>query len=105
MLTTNAFTVLRNKLIADLAIRYRLPSISIGLEYPKNGGLMRYSASNDVPDQFRQAASLRVAFGLAGPVPANGSMVMRLLQSTYSLRLTGYPFPIPCGSGMGNRKT
>ena len=57
MLTTNAFTVLRNKLIADLAIRYRLPSISTGDGFLKNGGLMRYSADMDVADQFRRAAS------------------------------------------------
>jgi putative ABC transport system substrate-binding protein len=57
MLTTNAFTDLRTKLIADLAIRYHLPSISIDLDFPKNGGLMRYSPSVDYADQFPRAAS------------------------------------------------
>jgi putative ABC transport system substrate-binding protein len=61
MLTTNAFTDLRTKLIADLAIRYHLPSISIGLDFPKNGGLMRYSPSIDVADQFPRAASTSIA--------------------------------------------
>ena len=46
-----------------------------------------------------------VAFGPAGPVPANGPTAMRLLQSTCALRLSGCISPIPCGSGMGNGKT
>ena len=57
MLTPNSFTDLRNKLIADLSIRYRLPSISAGDGFLKDGGLIRYSADIDVSDQFRRAAS------------------------------------------------
>jgi hypothetical protein len=47
----------------------------------------------------------RAAFGPAGPVPANGPTAMRVLQSTYALKLTGCISPIPWGSGVGNGKT
>ena len=94
MLTTNAFTVLRNKLIADLAIRYHLPSISIGLDFPNNGGLMRYSASIDVFDQFRRAASYvdRIFKGeKPGDLPVQGPTNYQLvinLKTAKALRLT-----------------
>jgi putative ABC transport system substrate-binding protein len=96
MLTTNAFTVLRNKLIADLAIRYRLPSISIGLEYPNNGGLMRYSASNDVPDQFRQAANYvdRIFKGeKPGDLPVQGPTKFELVINLKTAKVLGLTIP------------
>jgi putative ABC transport system substrate-binding protein len=56
MLSTNAFTFSRNMLIAELATRYRLPSIGPD-NFVRAGGLMAYGAEIDVPDQFRRAAS------------------------------------------------
>jgi putative ABC transport system substrate-binding protein len=53
---TDSFLSLRLKLIADLAVRNRLPSISAYTEFPKVGGLMYYSAIN-FDGQFRQAAT------------------------------------------------
>lgn len=41
--------------IAELAVRHRLPSISILHEYPQRGGLMSYVV--DIPDSYRRAAS------------------------------------------------
>jgi class 3 adenylate cyclase len=52
MLTTNAFTLLRNKLIADLAIRYRLPSISGDSDFTRDGGLMDYQAAINFAAQY-----------------------------------------------------
>jgi putative ABC transport system substrate-binding protein len=42
--------------IADLAIKYRLPSAAVLRSYPHAGGLMSYGA--DVPHLFRRSASL-----------------------------------------------
>jgi putative tryptophan/tyrosine transport system substrate-binding protein len=42
--------------IADLAIKYRLPSAAVLRSYPRAGGLMSYGA--DVPDIFRRSAVL-----------------------------------------------
>jgi ABC-type uncharacterized transport system substrate-binding protein len=48
------FTFVHRRLIADLATRHRLPSISGLLEWAEAGGLMAYGAS--LRDQFRRAA-------------------------------------------------
>ena len=56
VLPTDTFTGLRRQLIADLAARHRLPSISAQSQFPKDGGLMYYGAGTNVIEQFRQAA-------------------------------------------------
>jgi len=56
ILTTDPFTYLRQQLIAELAIRHRLPAISWDPIFPKAGGLMSYGSNVNVLDQFRQAA-------------------------------------------------
>jgi putative ABC transport system substrate-binding protein len=43
-------------IIADLAIKYRLPSAAVLRSYPRAGGLMSYGA--DVPHLFRRSAAL-----------------------------------------------
>jgi putative ABC transport system substrate-binding protein len=45
-----------SKPIADLAIKYRLPSASMVAEYPRAGGLMSYGAN--IPHLFRRSAVL-----------------------------------------------
>ena len=55
ILPTDTFTR-RQKLIVDLADRYRLPAISYDPEFPEDGGLMSYSGAVNTPDQYRQAA-------------------------------------------------
>jgi putative tryptophan/tyrosine transport system substrate-binding protein len=57
ILPTDTFTRMRSKLIAELAERHRLPSISAYDGFAKDGGLMYYGAIVNLPDQFRQAAS------------------------------------------------
>jgi putative tryptophan/tyrosine transport system substrate-binding protein len=57
ILTTDTFTNLRSKMIADLAAQHRLPTIAASERFPKDGGLMYYGANVSLADQFRQAAS------------------------------------------------
>ena len=49
ILPTDTFIRLRQKLIADLAARHRLPAIGAEGDFANDGGLMYYSASNNVP--------------------------------------------------------
>ncbi len=49
-----SFTIVHRKLIADLAIRHRLPLISGLTELAEAGGLIGYGTS--VPDLYRRAA-------------------------------------------------
>jgi putative ABC transport system substrate-binding protein len=57
MLPTDTFTRLRQKLIAELAERNRLPSISAGADFVKEGGLMYYGVTVNLVAQYRQAAT------------------------------------------------
>ena len=55
LLTTDSFTRLHNSQIAELAARYRLPSISYVAEFATKGGLMSYGTT-DFVRQYQQAA-------------------------------------------------
>jgi putative ABC transport system substrate-binding protein len=57
ILPTDTFTRLRQDVIADLANRNRVPSISAYDDSPKDGGLMYYGAIVSVAGQFQQAAT------------------------------------------------
>jgi putative tryptophan/tyrosine transport system substrate-binding protein len=57
ILPTDSFIRLRQKLIADLALRHHLPSISAYDDFPKDGGLMYYGSNVNSIDQYLQAAS------------------------------------------------
>jgi putative ABC transport system substrate-binding protein len=54
---TDTFLRLRQMLIADLALRYRLPSIDADPNFPKQGGLMYYGISENLVDRYQQAAT------------------------------------------------
>jgi putative tryptophan/tyrosine transport system substrate-binding protein len=56
ILPTDSFTRLRWTLVADLAIKHRLPTIGPQDGFCNDGGLMSYSADVSLPEQFRQAA-------------------------------------------------
>jgi putative tryptophan/tyrosine transport system substrate-binding protein len=56
ILPTDTFTRLRWALISDLAVAHRLPTIGAEDGFCNNGGLMSYSASVSLADQFGQAA-------------------------------------------------
>jgi putative ABC transport system substrate-binding protein len=57
ILTSDTFTTLRGSLIADLAGRYRLPSIASGASFVRNGGLMYYGTDIDLAGEYRRAAT------------------------------------------------
>jgi putative ABC transport system substrate-binding protein len=57
ILPIDAFTRLRYKLIADTAVRYRLPSVGTAVEFVKDGGLMYYGVNINLVDQYRQMAN------------------------------------------------
>jgi putative ABC transport system substrate-binding protein len=57
ILTSDTFTNLRYSLIANLAGRYGLPSISSGSRFAKNGGLMSYGSDIELADEYRRAAT------------------------------------------------
>jgi putative ABC transport system substrate-binding protein len=69
MLLGDSFVVLRQSLIANLAGRHRLPSISSGTNFAKSGGLMDYRPIN-MTAQFQQAATY-VDLVLKGSKPAD----------------------------------
>jgi putative tryptophan/tyrosine transport system substrate-binding protein len=55
MVPNDAFTRLHNMLIADLAGRYRMPSIGANRDFCKTGGLMEYAV--DYVSQFGQVVT------------------------------------------------
>jgi putative tryptophan/tyrosine transport system substrate-binding protein len=57
ILTSDTFTTLRGPLIANLADRYRLPSIGSGANFTKDGGLMYYGTDIDLAGEYRRAAT------------------------------------------------
>jgi putative ABC transport system substrate-binding protein len=50
-------TAVHQKLIVDLARRYRLPSVGARRDFIQDGGLITYGPSISIEGQFRQAAS------------------------------------------------
>jgi putative ABC transport system substrate-binding protein len=76
MLPTSGFMRLHWAMIAELAARYRLPSIASQPGFVKEGGLMEYGSAVSTVGQFRQAASYvdRILKGLkAGDLPVQGA--------------------------------
>jgi putative ABC transport system substrate-binding protein len=57
ILPNDTFTRLRHRLIAELAERGRLPSISANPDYVKEGGLMYYGVARSFVGQYLQAAT------------------------------------------------
>jgi putative ABC transport system substrate-binding protein len=95
-LTTNAFAGLRNKLIADLATRYRLPSIGASSDLAKQGGLMGYGVQIDVAGQFQQATSYvdRIFKGeKPGDLPVQGPTQYRLVINLKTAKALGLTVP------------
>jgi putative tryptophan/tyrosine transport system substrate-binding protein len=70
ILFSDSFTTMRQPIIVNLTKHYRLPSISPGSHFAKDGGLMEYSNTVDLVRQYRQAA-IYVDDILRGMKPAN----------------------------------
>jgi putative tryptophan/tyrosine transport system substrate-binding protein len=98
ILPTDTFTRLRSKLIAELAERYRLPSISAYDGFAKDGGLMGYGAVINLPDQFRQAASYvdRILKGeKPGDLPVQRAVKYTLVLNLKTAKALGLTVPLP----------
>jgi putative tryptophan/tyrosine transport system substrate-binding protein len=98
ILTTDTFTNLRQKLIADLASRHRLPAISSNLNFPKDGGLIYYGASISLIAQFRQAATYvdRILKGAKpGDLPVQQADKYTLVINLKTASALGLTVPLP----------
>jgi putative tryptophan/tyrosine transport system substrate-binding protein len=98
ILPTDSFTNLRSSLIIDLAARHRLPAISAYERFPKDGGLMYYGASINVPDQFRQAATYvdRILKGVKpGDLPIQRADKYSLVINLKTAKALGLNVPLP----------
>jgi putative ABC transport system substrate-binding protein len=98
ILPTDTFTRLHLKLIAELAERHRLPSISAVDDFAKEGGLMSYGAFINLPDQYRQAASYvdRILRGeKPGDLPVQRAVKYRLILNLETARALGLTVPLP----------
>jgi ABC-type uncharacterized transport system substrate-binding protein len=97
MLTNDPFIRGHHALIVELARRYRLPSISVGPEFAKGGGLMDYGTT-DVVDQFRQAAGYvdRILKGAKpADLPVQQPTKYRLVINLKTARALGLTIPLP----------
>jgi putative tryptophan/tyrosine transport system substrate-binding protein len=98
ILPTDSFTRLRQKLIAELAGRLRLPSISPVIDFPKDGGLMSYGANIGLPDQYRQAAGYvdRILKGAKpNDLPVQQAEKYTLVINLKTAKALGLTVPIP----------
>jgi putative tryptophan/tyrosine transport system substrate-binding protein len=98
MLNNDSFTRLHQKLIVDLAGRYRLPSIAPGPNFAKDGGLMDYGPNIDRVSQFRQAATYvdRILKGAKpGDLPVQAPTRYRLVLNLKTAKALGLTVPLP----------
>jgi ABC-type uncharacterized transport system substrate-binding protein len=98
ILPPDSFTGLRLSLIADLAGRNRLPSISAPSDFAKDGGLMSYSAVINLVGQLRQAATYvdRILKGAKpGDLPVQRADKYTLVINLKTAKALGLTVPLP----------
>src|SRR6516165_10237271 len=98
ILPTDSFTNLRIELIADLAARHRLPSISANDRFPKVGGLIYYGVQMNSLEQFQQAASYvdRILKGAKpGDLPIQRADKYTLVINLKVAKALGLTVPLP----------
>jgi putative ABC transport system substrate-binding protein len=98
LLFGDSFARLHQKLIVDLAGRFRLPSISTTADFAKDGGLMDYSADINRAGQYRQAATYvdRILKGAKpGDLPVQGADRYRLILNLKTAKALGLNVPLP----------
>jgi putative ABC transport system substrate-binding protein len=99
LLPTDTFINLREQLIADLAVRYRLPAIGGSLNAPRLGILMYYGATDlQSTEQFRLAATYidRILRGAkAGDLPVQSADKFTLVINLKTAKLLGLTAPLP----------
>jgi putative tryptophan/tyrosine transport system substrate-binding protein len=96
-LPTDSFTIPHQKLIADLASRYRVPSIG-ATHFANDGGLMDYGVSADYVGHFRQAASYvdRILKGAKpADLPVQAPTKYRLVINMKTAKALGLTVPLP----------
>jgi putative tryptophan/tyrosine transport system substrate-binding protein len=94
MLPTDTFTRLHNVLIADIAGRFRVPSIGAGPNFAKAGGLMEYAI--DYVSQFRQVATYldRILRGdKPGELPVQAPTKFELVINLKTAKALGLSIP------------
>jgi putative ABC transport system substrate-binding protein len=98
ILPSDTFTRLRFSLIADLAGRFRLPSISATANFAKAGGLMDYGVTINAVGQFRQAASYvdRIFKGeKPGDLPVQAPTKYTFVINMKTAKALGLTVPLP----------
>jgi putative ABC transport system substrate-binding protein len=96
MLLGDSFTRLHQKLIADLARRFSLPSIAPAYDFAKDGGLMDYGPNIDVIGQYRQAATYvdRIFKGeKPGDLPVQGPTKYQFFINLKTAKALGLTIP------------
>jgi putative tryptophan/tyrosine transport system substrate-binding protein len=96
ILPTDTFIHLNHTLIADLAGRYRLPSISAYPEFVKDGGLMEYSSTIDRAAQLREAANyigLILKGSRVGDLPVQAPDKYRFVLNMKTAKALGVTLP------------
>ena len=96
VLLTDTYTRLNQKLIAELALRHRLPSISPIFGFPKDGGLLSYAPHASQEVQYRQAAAYvdRILKGTKpGDLPVQGSTKLALAINLKTAKALGLEIP------------
>ena len=97
-LLADNFLSLHVSLIADLAGRYRLPSIGATSNFAKDGGLMAYGNAINVIDQFRQAAGYvdRILKGSKpGDLPVQAANKYAFVVNMKTANALGLTVPLP----------
>src|SRR6266545_1089878 len=95
---TDSFILLRYRLIAELAARHRLPSISAQSQFAREGGLMSYGADINMTNQLRLAASYvdRILKGAKpGDLPIQRADKYALTINLKTARALGLTVPLP----------
>jgi putative tryptophan/tyrosine transport system substrate-binding protein len=96
VLLTDTYVRLNQKLIAELALRHRLPSISPVFGFPKDGGLLSYAPNANQEVQYRQAAAYvdRILRGTKpGDLPVQGSTKLALAINLKTAKTLGLEIP------------
>jgi putative ABC transport system substrate-binding protein len=98
ILPTDTFTRLHGRLIADLAVRHRLPMISANIGSANQGTLMYYGeTAGNITDQWRQAATYvdRILKGAkAGDLPVQGADKFTLVINLNTAKALGLTVPL-----------
>jgi len=98
ILSTDSFTGLRSKLIADTANRHGLPSLGSLPEYARDGGLMYYGVTINVVEQYRQAAGYvdRILKGAKpGDLPVQNPTRYEFVVNLNTAKALGLTVPLP----------